>query len=1618
MKCVRTIGRWAAVSAVMTGLVASAGLASAAVVTWTGGGDGVTWTNPANWSSNPVLPGPGDDVTIDVAGTPTITLGASASVNTLNTAEALVISGGTTTLTIGTSAVATAPITLNGGAGISGGTLNVSAPGASLSVGTGNESALLGVAVTGDIIASASNARVRVGATTTFSRIRLVGSAAGVLFAPGATIGGEIRAEGSSGTRRVEMSPTGALTLGASGVISAAPGFTGSLDVGPAFWSASITTFTNNGTISNQSAGTITINPTTTTFSTGALSSTGGGLLSVQKLSGNVSGPTASGTGSHVSLAGTYTLNTNSNVGAGSSLTLGGSWTNTATINLSGTLNFGGGTTGGLGTINRTGGMYAVTGAFDNTGATLALSGATGDLTLDGGTITGGSVTCADGTRIIATSDGNNRLSNVAVTGDIALLAGNARVKVEGTTTFSNLRLVGGSTAVGFGPGTTITGNVIGEGASTSIRYIEMNGTNGTLTIAPGGSIRTVAGFGGTINVGASFWFGGNMTLVNNGLIASDFNTSSTNEVNVIAASTTTSGTLRVGGGAAMTVTRIAGTVGTCTILDSGSDLTLDGTTYTIGSPINVPTGATLTLNGGWTNASTITLSGQLNIGGTATTAGLGTINRTGGAIAITGTLNNSGSTLALNAATGNYTLNGTLSGGTVTFADGVRLIVGTSGNNRLQDVNVQGDVTLDTSNARVRLEGTTTFNALRMTGTSTAVGFVPGFVLNSPIIAEGANTGTRYIEMNGTGGTATIGAAGSLVQAANCGGTLSIGPGFWFGGSMTLVNNGLINGLASAKTLTINPATSYSGSGAVNVTNGTNCAISNASGTLGTLTLADNATNLTIGGTYTLSNKVVIPTGATLTLNGTWGTTNSVNVAGGTLNLGGTVNIAGLNLASFQRTGGTVNLAGTLDNTGNTLTLNSTTGSWVLLGGTISGGSVAFANGSTLQVGADNANRLLNVNVQGDVLLTLRNARLKIEGTTRFAALRFREGIQGVGFSPGYILRDPIVNESTVSGRNAIELNGTAGTFTINDGVSITSNANAGAELTIGGSWWYGGNMALTNNGTINFLSNSASNTINPTTSFGGIGSVNVSGGGTLSVTNASGSIGVFNLSGLNSTLNVNSTTGGSYSFSTKPTISTGTTLSLSGGWSLPQGANLAGGTVNLNGNFTTAVMNLSQWTRSGGTVNVLGNLDNTGATLALNSTTGPIAFSSASITGGNVTQTGSGVLSIVSEVTLTDVNVTPELAITIANSRVKMLGASTSPLIRLVGQGSGVGFRTGTVLTTAVVAEGGAGVRYVDAVPTTSSGPATLTIGPSGSIISTGPAIHLADNSGWYTSKMTFTNNGTLAIDTVNPSAYLFMNVTDVTNYDRASKTFTGGTWRLSGTNSGSNVINEGVVVGPNTNYEPISVTTNAANVTLASGAGFGTVFNTLTNNSGTLQLTGRTLATTPVGGTFTNSGTLTLTPSARLNITGVYTQTGAGTYNAQIGGTQASGSFGQINASGAANLAGALNATFTANRVCGNIYTILTSTNRSGTWNPANIPASDVDTVVFLFYPNNDARLAVSTTADFNFDGFVTFEDFDEFVTAFENGEARADFNQDGFLSFEDFDAFVFRFEAQCE
>ena len=72
------------------------------LVHWDGGGDGVNWTDPLNWSGD-FVPGATNDVVADVPGLATITVANNVTVGSLQSEEALLVSGGTFALTSGAS---------------------------------------------------------------------------------------------------------------------------------------------------------------------------------------------------------------------------------------------------------------------------------------------------------------------------------------------------------------------------------------------------------------------------------------------------------------------------------------------------------------------------------------------------------------------------------------------------------------------------------------------------------------------------------------------------------------------------------------------------------------------------------------------------------------------------------------------------------------------------------------------------------------------------------------------------------------------------------------------------------------------------------------------------------------------------------------------------------------------------------------------------------------------------------------------------------------------------------------------------------------------------------------------------------------------------------------------------------------------------------------------------------------------------------------------------------------------------------------------------------------------------------------------------------------------------
>lgn len=90
--------------------------------------------------------------------------------------------------------------------------------------------------------------------------------------------------------------------------------------------------------------------------------------------------------------------------------------------------------------------------------------------------------------------------------------------------------------------------------------------------------------------------------------------------------------------------------------------------------------------------------------------------------------------------------------------------------------------------------------------------------------------------------------------------------------------------------------------------------------------------------------------------------------------------------------------------------------------------------------------------------------------------------------------------------------------------------------------------------------------------------------------------------------------------------------------------------------------------------------------------------------------------------------------------------------------------------------------------------------------------------------------------------------------------------------------------------------------------------------------------------------------------------------------------------------------------------------------------NAPATGVWTIVIsaaaVNTPNAQGFAVVASGAvaegcppDFDQSGFVDFDDYNQFVSAFVTGSAAADFNRSGFVDFDDFNDFVVAYSAGC-
>lgn len=870
-----------------------------------------------------------------------------------------------------------------------------------------------------------------------------------------------------------------------------------------------------------------------------------------------------------VELTGTVTIP------AGTKLTLRGNWTNSGKIVVDGgdLVLDGRFDNSEMGDIQRDSGQVVLSGTLDNRGGTLTLDNSTGSWRIEAGEIQGGIVKLEDGQTLIATDFGGS-LIGVEVQGDVVLSEDFASLFLADGTSFETAHLSGVTATLRFGPNETIRGDILFEGASSGGRFVH---GEGFLTIDATAVIRTVTGFGGSANVGD-----GETWLVNDGAILSEVN------------STTVFVEPR-------------------TLQSSGRMESSNGATLNIGAENWENTGLLKTTN------ATLELHGDYAISSIEGDR----LERTGGTVNIGGWLNNVDSTLELNSTTGSWNVVGAeIYGGTYTASNGEQLIF----DGDLSILNaLTADGPLDISDAQVSIR-----NGLVLNDTAQVGG------LDIEEIGRMAFRGTQTL--SGTGEIVFGASEFNSVFLSNPNTTLTIGNGITIHGDQgqigtdpfqfnpaantSIINRGTINSEVDAITIGSqqNPeGSTFRNLGTLRVRNGASLTILNMVGSIGNISLPqstpDGGTLSLNGANYVIDHPLVTRPGSTLQLFGSWTNVsgNQISVEDGELVLGaesdrwhnlGTISatdsdviLDGLfratDLGTYNRIGTiTTSLRGTLDNTNATLALNASTGSWTLNEGTVRGGTITQSAGAELILAPSLSGTLDGVTLSDDLLvqhdfeLTIRNGLTLDSANLTLAAVDdicCEATVNFDGFQSVLGQGEIILNTNNFG--NAGELN----SFGDNPGLTI------GPQVIVRGAGFIRGDGPITVQGTI--LANIPNETLQ-------IEASPLTNEGTIRAENSAR----LELIDLANEADVE--------------VAAGATLNLDGNWSNAGTITVTNAEVNLGGEFKTS--ELGSFDRNGGTVNLTGTLENTGATLALDPTTGSWNLRSGTIHGGAYSAAG----------------------------------------------------------------------------------------------------------------------------------------------------------------------------------------------------------------------------------------------------------------------------------------------------------------------------------------------------------------------------------------------------------
>jgi hypothetical protein len=482
---------------------------------------------------------------------------------------------------------------------------------------------------------------------------------------------------------------------------------------------------------------------------------------------------------------------------------------------------------------------------------------------------------------------------------------------------------------------------------------------------------------------------------------------------------------------------------------------------YTITHPLNVGTGATLSLGGTWTNNTTISVNGgtfnlggsspnfgaisvanaQLNVKGNFTTAQIESIATppTNVDILSGATVDNRNDTINFDADDSNWRLmGGRILGGTI--ASSTPLL----GRGHLDQVAFDTDLVV-TAGFGLALTNALAVNPHTISVTSSFLN------LNGAPELLGGNVqiilnGNPFVPATLVHGSGTLG-PGTTVRTGVLNGTIG-------NGTATLINRGLISAQTPGSTLTV-ASTSLTNQGTLEAINGGILKVQNLIGNLGAINLAGG--NLDLNGSYVLDTPISINPGSTLTLRGGWTNSGGITVNGGTLTLGSMP--ASLGTITPLASAG-LGVAGTFSVTQLQRVPYTAFNRLLLSGGTITGGTLQGA--APAQFIADSGT-LSGVTLNMDAI---------IRGSLSFSGLTVAKTLRLESDTATPVLQAGLANFSeTISGPGPIIFAGTrpgaiappgAGALTIAPNLTVRTG-------TLGGSFGLvRGSGTLSNQGTI----------------------------------------------------------------------------------------------------------------------------------------------------------------------------------------------------------------------------------------------------------------------------------------------------------------------------------------------------------------------------------------------------------------------------------------------------------------------------------------------------------------------------------------------------------------------